>query len=116
MSRMQFRSRFDVCSLAARSCHRTLLLSPFFLGPRVLVCQSVIRPKEAGMLPLSRRLTFAIGAWLVATSVSAQSFHVLADLKPEAGTPEAKLLLASDGFLYGTASSGGDYGAGSVFR
>ncbi|HZP46923.1 MAG TPA: choice-of-anchor tandem repeat GloVer-containing protein [Vicinamibacterales bacterium] len=41
--------------------------------------------------------------------------EVLVNLSAEGGLPEAKLLLGSDGNLYGTACTGGQFGAGSIF-
>ena len=42
--------------------------------------------------------------------------EVLVNLSAEGGMPEAKLLKASDGNLYGTTCAGGIYGQGSVFK
>ena len=60
-------------------------------------------------------LAFALALASVAPAAS-QTFEVLANFKPDLGMPEANLLHASDGYLYGTTLAGGEYGLGSVFR
>ena len=60
-------------------------------------------------------LAFALGLASVAPAAS-QTFEVLANFKPDLGMPQANLLHASDGYLYGTTWAGGEYGLGSVFR
>ncbi len=42
--------------------------------------------------------------------------QVLANFSAEGGGPQAKLLVGSDGNLYGTTCNGGRQGAGSIFR
>ncbi len=51
-----------------------------------------------------------------AASAAAQNQTVLTSFLSDRGMPNAPLLPASDGFLYGTTFSGGNYGYGSVFR
>src|SRR4051812_27670124 len=65
---------------------------------------------------VTRYLAPVIWACFTATAVCAQPYQILADLKADTGSPRAKLLLASNGYLYGTTSAGGDFGDGSVFR
>ena len=60
-------------------------------------------------------LAFALALASVVPAAS-QTLEVLANFKPDLGIPEAKLLHASDGYLYGTTFAGGEYGLGSVFR
>ena len=60
-------------------------------------------------------LAFALALASVAPAAS-QTFEVLANFKPDVGMPQANLLHASDGYLYGTTWAGGEYGLGSVFR
>ena len=69
------------------------------------------------MLPAFKKigLAVAIGAALTAAPVFAQSSNLVVSFKPEAGMPQAKLLQASDGNIYGTSEMGGIYGQGSVF-
>ena len=60
----------------------------------------------------------ALGLCAIAAPGAAQvsADGLLVSFSGEAGTPAAKLIQASDGNLYGTSTSGGVYGYGSVFR
>ena len=51
----------------------------------------------------------------VSVGTDAPPPDVLFNLSAEGGRPQGKLLAGSDGNLYGTACSGGHYGAGSIF-
>jgi uncharacterized repeat protein (TIGR03803 family) len=63
-----------------------------------------------------RKLGLAAFCWAVAVHpASAQSSSLVVSFKAEAGMPSSKLVLASDGRLYGTSMTGGVYGKGSVF-
>ncbi len=73
------------------------------------------------MRPISRMLIVAFVTLfgLVAPGPPAfaqGSLEVLAHFRADAGAPRAGLLLASDGFLYGTTHQGGVHGLGSIFR
>jgi uncharacterized repeat protein (TIGR03803 family) len=72
-----------------------------------------------------RAITRIVGIFLVGcvslTAAGRPAFaqatlDVLGHFSGDAGSPRAGLLLASDGHLYGTTISGGDFGLGSVFR
>jgi uncharacterized repeat protein (TIGR03803 family) len=68
---------------------------------------------------LLRFATLAIGVLLVPRAAHAQAFEVLHAFtasRVDPALPEASLMQATDGNLYGTASAGGAYGDGAVFR
>src|SRR5262249_18419337 len=72
---------------------------------------------------LERRLTWATAItaatlWMTAGGTpAAEAYPVLPSFSSSDGAnPNARLVQASDGYLYGTTSSGGDGGAGTVFR
>ena len=68
------------------------------------------------MRTITKLLVFVVLGLASAAPARAQSFDVLANFSQDIGMPTTKLLLASDGYLYGTTVAGGDYGYGSVFR
>jgi uncharacterized repeat protein (TIGR03803 family) len=70
------------------------------------------------MRAITRIAVFLIVSLPVASqpAFSQPALEVLAHFSGDAGSPRAGLLLASDGYLYGTTISGGDFGLGSVFR
>ncbi len=64
-----------------------------------------------------RRLRWLVLCAVVfaARSTSAQTYSVLHDFSAGAGHPQAPLIQAADGSLWGTSYDGGAYGAGSIF-
>jgi uncharacterized repeat protein (TIGR03803 family) len=58
---------------------------------------------------------FLLAVWL-ATSAEAQTFNVLKNFNPNLFIPNGPLVQGPDNTLYGTASGGGAYGLGVVFK
>ena len=62
-----------------------------------------------------RTFTLMAVAVLAATAMNGQTFEIFHSFSGAKGEPEAGLIRGSDGRLYGTAKTGGDFGRGSVY-
>jgi len=70
--------------------------------------------------PALARLAASVGsavfAWLLASSLAAQTYQVLHSFGPGASEPAAPLIADASGNFYGTTWGGGPSGTGTVFR